>query len=112
VTRLALLADEHVPSAVITALSSNGFDVLAVARECAGIDDDAVLSLAVKERRIILTNDRDFAALADQRDHAGILLYAQSTPDPGNVTRVVRRIDRLFEADTLENEVLWLEDWL
>ena len=44
-TRLALLADEHVPSAVITALSSNGFDVVAVARQHAGIDDETVLSL-------------------------------------------------------------------
>ena len=74
-TRLSLLADEHVPSAVITALSSNGFDVVAVTKERAGIDDKAVLSLAVKQRRVILTNDRDFVLLADQQDHAGILLY-------------------------------------
>ena len=97
---------------MITALSSNGFDVVAIARECAGIDDGAVLSLAVEERQVILTNDRDFVALAAQRDHAGILLYTQSTPDPGNVTRAVRRIDRLFEEDSLTNELLWLEDWL
>lgn len=111
-TRLSLLADEHVPSAVITALSSNGFDVVAVAKERAGIDDKAVLSLALNQRRVILTNDRDFVLLADQRDHAGILLYTQSTPKPGNVTRAVRRIDRLFEEEAVANELLWLEDWL
>ncbi len=86
--------------------------MVAVARECAGIADDAVLSLAVEENRVTLTNDRDFVALAHQRDHAGILLSTKSTPNPGTVTRAIRRIDRLFEADTLKSEILWLEDWL
>jgi hypothetical protein len=111
VTRVSILADEHVPSAVVTTLSSNGFDVVAVARQYAGTDDAGLLTIAAEDSRVLLTNDRDFITLANDQRHAGIVCYATTTPDPGDVARAFRRIDRLFDADALADELLWLDDW-
>lgn len=110
-TRVSILADEHVPSAVVTTLSSNGFDVVAVARQYAGTDDADLLTIAAEDSRVLLTNDRDFITLANDQRHAGIVCYATTTPDPGDVARAFRRIDRLFDADALADELLWLDDW-
>jgi len=37
-----------------------GFDVLSVAEALAGADDEHVIALALCERRILLTEDKDF----------------------------------------------------
>lgn len=58
-----LLADENFPLSVIVALEADGFDVLSVARESPSIDDRAVLELACRTGRCLLTFDSDFGDL-------------------------------------------------
>jgi hypothetical protein len=56
------LADENIPSAVARFLREKGFDVKEVVGEGnAGASDDAVMALARKEERILLTSDKHFA---------------------------------------------------
>lgn len=43
---VALLEDENFPLPVIDGLKADGYDVAAVAHQCPGIDDRAVLVLA------------------------------------------------------------------
>jgi len=57
------LADESCDFAVVRALRSAGFDVVAVAEVVPRALDEAVIELAVLEDRIVLTEDKDFGQL-------------------------------------------------
>jgi predicted nuclease of predicted toxin-antitoxin system len=61
---MKFLADENVEGLVVKALQEAGHDVATIAAEFAGIRDRDVLARSVQERRILLTNDKDFAELA------------------------------------------------
>ena len=57
------LADESCDFAAVRVLRTEGFDVLSVAEVSAGADDERVIALALRERRILLTEDKDFGQL-------------------------------------------------
>lgn len=57
------LADESCDFAVVRALRAAGYDVLAVAERSPGAHDEDVTLLATSERRILLTEDKDFGQL-------------------------------------------------
>ena len=58
---MKILVDENVSMAVVTGLKAESLDVIYMADdEFAGLDDDAVFQLAVKDRRVIITRDRHF----------------------------------------------------
>jgi predicted nuclease of predicted toxin-antitoxin system len=60
---LRFLADESCDFAAVRALRTEGFDVLSVAEVAAGADDERVIALALHDRRILLTEDKDFGQL-------------------------------------------------
>ena len=60
---LRFLADESCDFAAVRALRTDGFDVLSVAEASAGADDEVVMVLALREGRILLTEDKDFGQL-------------------------------------------------
>ena len=60
---LRFLADESCDFAAVRALRAEGFDVLSVAEASAGADDERVIALALDDRRILLTEDKDFGRL-------------------------------------------------
>ena len=72
---MRFVADESCDFAVVRALRADGHDVLAVAELGPGTDDDAVIALAANERRVLLTEDKDFGQLvfASRRPAAGVL---------------------------------------
>ena len=58
-----LLADENVPAKTIDALRDRGIDILSVRERAPGLSDERVLALAVAERRVIVSFDRDYGEL-------------------------------------------------
>jgi predicted nuclease of predicted toxin-antitoxin system len=58
-----ILADECCPLSVVTALRSDGHDVEYVAEDAPSTPDKNILSRALTDERIILTEDRDFCEL-------------------------------------------------
>jgi predicted nuclease of predicted toxin-antitoxin system len=70
---MRFLADESCDFRVVRALRAAGHDVMAVVETAPGADDSTVIDLAVRERRIFVTEDRDF----------GQLVYAAAKPTPG-----------------------------
>jgi predicted nuclease of predicted toxin-antitoxin system len=70
---MRLLADESCDFRIVRALRAAGHDVLAVVEVAPGADDATVIELAVRERRVFVTEDRDF----------GQLVYAASKPTYG-----------------------------
>ena len=73
---LRSLADESCDFAAVRALRAEGFDVLSVAEIMSGAQDERVIELALRESRILLTEDKDFGQLvfAAGRESVGVVL--------------------------------------
>jgi predicted nuclease of predicted toxin-antitoxin system len=73
---MRFLADESCDFAVVQALRSEGYNVVAIAEIAPGSDDEAVMELAAREGRLLLTEDKDFGQLVYARQQAtgGVLL--------------------------------------
>jgi uncharacterized protein with PIN domain len=69
------LADESCAGPVVLALRAAGHDVLAIAEVAKGMADDDVVECALKAKRVLVTEDRDF----------GELLYARGQSAAGVV---------------------------
>ena len=90
---MRLLADENIPLASIRALRAAGHDVLAASESMARAGDREVLARAGAERRVLVTVDRDFGALAFRHGvsaPAGIVLlrFVPATPEEPAVVLV------------------------
>lgn len=66
---LRFLADESCDFAVVRALRADGFDVITVAEVLPGGEDEQVIELAIRERRILLAEDKDFGRLVFAAGH-------------------------------------------
>ena len=73
---MRFLVDESTGQAVVEQLRALGHDVEAVGELMPQALDDRVLDHSYQERRILVTNDRDFGekVYREGRPHAGILL--------------------------------------
>jgi predicted nuclease of predicted toxin-antitoxin system len=61
---MRFLADENVPGPAVAALRERGHDVFWIKESMPGADDPAILDLAQRERRVVVTADTDFGELA------------------------------------------------
>jgi predicted nuclease of predicted toxin-antitoxin system len=100
---LRFLADESCDFAAVRALRTEGFDVLSVAEASAGAEDERVIDLALHERRILLTEDKDFGQLvfAVGRKTLGVVLLrfpasARSSVGARILELVRKHADRLI----------------
>ncbi len=93
---MRFLADESVEGPVVAALRRAGHAVAAVAEDEPGTRDERVLARARQERRVLLTNDKDFAELAflQRRAATGIVLIRMPR---SRSSRKARRLLELVE---------------
>jgi predicted nuclease of predicted toxin-antitoxin system len=87
---MRFLANENFPEAAITALNAAGHEVASVRLTAPGASDADVLERAVRERRILLTFDKDFGELARAAGLAtpsGIVLFRMPMPKSSDVGR-------------------------
>lgn len=92
---MRVLVDACVARGAVLALRSAGHDVLSVGDVLPPMDDAAVLALAHREGRILITLDKDFGELvvARGRPHAGIVrLVALSAASQGTACAQVLSI--------------------
>jgi predicted nuclease of predicted toxin-antitoxin system len=70
------LADECVAAPLVAFLRVGGHDVLYVAESAAGFSDADVIALALHEKRLLLTEDKDFGDLVFRRERSvpGVVL--------------------------------------
>jgi predicted nuclease of predicted toxin-antitoxin system len=73
---MRFLADESCDFAAVHALRAAGHDVAAVSDVARGAEDTVVIELARSERRVLLTEDKDFGQLvfAAARQSSGVVL--------------------------------------
>jgi predicted nuclease of predicted toxin-antitoxin system len=92
---MRLCADENLPGDCVAALRAAGHDVRWIRETMPGATDDAVLACARREKRLLLTFDKDFGALVFQKNRrhpAGIVLFRLSLPSPAETAASVSRI--------------------
>ncbi|MCX7623947.1 MAG: DUF5615 family PIN-like protein [Thermomicrobium sp.] len=89
---MRFLVDENVPRSVEQELRQRGRDVLAVRAVHPGAPDRAVLASARRERRILVTLDKDFAELA--------------ASDPDSPMVVLLRVRRVSDLRLLVDRLL------
>lgn len=93
---LRFLADESCDFAVVRALRAEGYNVLAVSEVMQRSDDRALIEQAYREKRVLLTEDKDFGWLvyASHADSAGVVLIRF----PGNARRTLAQaVTRLVQ---------------
>jgi predicted nuclease of predicted toxin-antitoxin system len=85
------LADESCDFAVVRALRTAGHDVVAVAEISRGAEDSSVVDLAVRQRRILLTEDKDFGQLvfASMQTTAGVIFIRFPSSARAQLPRVI-----------------------
>ena len=75
---MRFLLDENIDLRPADFLIQLGHDATAIARDYpASLEDVDVLAIAVREQRILITNDQDFGELVvrEGRSHAGVILF-------------------------------------
>lgn len=60
---MKLLANENFPKASVLLLRNMNYDVLSIGEDNPSISDTAIMQIAEKEQRIIVTFDRDYGEL-------------------------------------------------
>lgn len=98
---MRFLADESCDFAVVRSLRAAGHDVLAIGELSPRLEDPAVLALAVREDRVLLTEDKDFGRLvyADRRATGGVVLLRFPARARGDLARtVVQLVERRGET--------------
>jgi Domain of unknown function (DUF5615) len=80
---MLLLADENFPGPAVTALAEAGYDLAWIRTVDPRAKDPAVLARAVREKRVLLTFDKDFGDLAWNYGlpaNCGIVLFRLPIP--------------------------------
>jgi predicted nuclease of predicted toxin-antitoxin system len=91
------LADECVAAPLVAFLRAGGHDVLYVAEAAAGLSDADVIALALQEKRLLLTEDKDFGDLVFRREHRvpGVVLMRMDSENlPLKAKRLAAAIKR------------------
>jgi len=108
---MQFVVDESAGVAVVEYLRDAGHDVLAVAEIMPQADDRDILALAAREKRILVTNDKDFGELVFRSGQAqhGIVLLRLRDESPACRVRVIRNVmehhaDRLAGHFTVATE--------
>lgn len=102
---LKLLVDVGVGKAIENCLKIQGHDVLAVRDLDPRMQDLNILALAVQERRLVLTIDKDFGELVyrSKQPHAGVLLLRLEEARSDEKVAVVKEVFREYEKQLLGN---------
>jgi len=102
------LADESCAGPVVRTLREAGHDVVAIAEIARGATDEQVLERALNEKRVLITEDRDFGELvyARGRSSAGVILVRFDSrarqAKPATVVEAVAKLgSRLHDAFTV-----------
>ncbi len=100
---MQFLADESCDFAVVRALRAAGHDVLAVVEALPSAADEEVLAMAVAEKRILLTEDKDFGqwVYAERRASGGVMFMRYPAPARATIPDVVLQLVHRYGDELL-----------
>ncbi len=102
--------DENLPVEFAEVLASEGHDAVSVVTQgLQGKDDTTLISRCLKEERILVTLDLDFADIRayPPQDLHGVVVLRASRHDREHLTRVFRQALPLMRSEPLERH-LWV----
>lgn len=107
--KIKFYLDEHVPKVVAKGLKRRGIDALTVSEaDMLGASDEEHLIWALKEGRVIFTQDDDFLRLhTTKKNHAGIV-YTHQGKSIGDIISGLTLIHQVLDSDDMENHVEFL----
>ncbi len=91
---MRFLADECCDRAVVRALRAGGYDVLSVSEITPRAEDSHVIRLALREKRILVTEDKDFGQLvfAHGQKTIGVIFLRFPTSARRQISKDVLRL--------------------
>ena len=98
---MRFLANENFPGDAVASMRTAGHDVIWVRTDAPGLKDEDVLAWGEREKRVLLTFDKDFGELAWHARlpaSCGIVLFRMPMPAPAQVgaalaARIAERSD-------------------
>ena len=106
------LTDENIYKPIITHLRELGHDVLDIKKlKLFGISADEILKIALKENRILITLDTDFADIRflPTSCHGVIVLRFKSTPI-SKIIVIIEQFLKQVKPDDIKNSLVILEE--
>lgn len=102
--KIKFLADVNIEKKIVDCLSRLGFDVKWIPDYNCEMKDDTLLDLANREKRILITNDKDFGELVFLRKKlsAGIILLRVKGQDTKEKVELIERLIQIH-SDRLPN---------
>ncbi len=90
----SFLVDENVEFSVVRYLREKGYDVLSIAEMYPSLDDASILMMAAKEKRMVITSDKDFGNLVfrEKLPSSGVILFRmkdQSSPKKVEIVKIL-----------------------
>jgi predicted nuclease of predicted toxin-antitoxin system len=91
---MRFIVDECVGPMVARWLREQSHDVYSVYDESRGLEDEAVIRIAVKERRVLITNDKDFGDKVYREGslHSGVVLLRLDDQSPEVKIAAIERL--------------------
>ena len=92
---MRFLANENFPGAAVTALGAAGHDIVWIRTAAPGASDPDVLAWAAREKRVLLTFDKDFGELARASalpGMCGVVLFRIPMAKPGDVGKQLAKL--------------------
>ncbi len=92
---MRVLCDENIDRLIVLVLRQAGFDVAWIAEIARSVNDTAVLEIAAKESRLLITADHDFGdhVFRQQANSAGVfLIRLAGLSDADKANRVLQAL--------------------
>ena len=109
---MKFLTDENVSTKVVNSLRKFNYDVKDIKEEkLYGLSDEKIFELAQKERRIIISHDKDFIRSASlPGKHNGIILLRLKNQKPSNASNILLKVLNSSIKDKLEDNLVVISE--
>lgn len=101
---MKLLANENLPLKSVYRLRELGYDIKAIGEDNKSISDKQVMALAMKEKRLILTFDKDYGELIFNYGYklpAGVIFLRLAKYTPEEPAEIVHKLlsDKMLKTE-------------
>ena len=102
---MKFIADEGIDFPIVAELRIRSHDVLYIAEETPGLDDEFVLKKAFDEKRLLITQDKDFGELVFRlkHQHCGIILLRLEGIKPKEKAKIVSDVIEKHAPELLDS---------
>ena len=106
--KLRFLADVNIEKGIVDCLQNKRYDVKWIPNYNCGMNDEDLLKLAKDERRILITNDKDFGELTflQKKISVGIILFRVKDQDSKKKAELMEKLITNFYDKILNNFIV------